>query len=98
MNKTAQEKLDKVSYTLALVATEAVLAKVDLVRLSPLLLCRTATAVAASAARHLLVGLGHSRPAEATLVLSERLTAWAWACPRISQAAPISKLPLVPLT
>lgn len=68
---------------------EAVLVEVTLVGLAPLLLGLGATAIATSTTRHLLVGLGHRRPAEARLGLPERLTAGTWPCPRISEAAPV---------
>lgn len=77
---------------LALVATEAVLVEVALGLLAPLLLRLTAAAgvVAARAARHLLVGLSHARPAETGLALGKGLSAGAWTCPSIRLCIAIS--------
>lgn len=101
VDEAQRKSLDWLSSdTLTLVPTdaEAVLVEVALVGLSPLLLGLTATAVSPSAAGHLLVRLGHTRSAKASLVLRERLTTRAWACRRISLVAPIPKLPPMPLT
>lgn len=74
---------------LSLVTTEPVLVEVTLVGLTPLLLlllllgrCGTTT-ISTCAAGHLLVRLGHARPAEASLRLPERLSTGARSCPRI---------------
>ena len=85
---------------LALVATEAVLVEVALGLLAPLLLRLAAAAgvVPAGAARHLLVGLSHPRPAKTGLALSEGLSAGAWTCPSIRLCIAKSQLPPVPLT
>lgn len=85
---------------LALVPAEAVLVKVALWLLAPLLLGLAAATgiVATGATRHLLVRLCHARPAEASLVLGERLSAGAWTCPSIRLCIAISELPSVPLT
>ena len=62
---------------LALVAAEAVLVEVALVRLSPLLLGLAAAAVPAGAAWHLLVRLGHAGSTKSSLVRGEGLSAGA---------------------
>jgi hypothetical protein len=75
---------------LSLVTTKPVLIEGALVGLLPPLLLLLlllgsgcTTAISSCAARHLLVGLGHLRPAKACLRLPEGLSTGAGSCPRI---------------
>jgi hypothetical protein len=97
-----KERLTKTPCS-TLIPAEAVLVEAALLRLTPLLLGRSAATVPTGTLRrlhllrlHLLVV--HTRTAEALLLLGKRLSARAGSCPRIRLCFAILQLLPVPLT
>ena len=97
LNSAEQVKSEQTGY-LALVSAEAILVKVALGGLAPLLLLRSAATVSAGATWLLHLLVGYTGIAEGLLLLSKGLSAGAGSCPRIRLFASILQLPPVPLT